>query len=463
MDGNDVRREGGAEGEAVYREASRQRIAVDQRPGKWSSSFVATLVLWALCSGKLVSAQDSDTGTTTSPTFGGEFLDRSKLTGDWGGLRSRLARNGITLDADVTQFYQGVTSGGRKQTFEYGGHGDYVLNVDAGKLAGLTGLFLTVRAEHRFGENINQETGTLLPAAVAANLPASNSRALYFTDVLVTQFLSDSFALFAGKMQTLDGDMNDFAHGRGKDQFLNMAFVADIASALTIPYSTLGAGFVLVKDTQPWLSVTVLNATDTTTTAGFNELFKHGVAVSPEMRLPTRFFDRPGHQLIGATWNSKDFLALGQDPRFDISSSAIPLEKRQSAWSVYWNFDQYLAVDPQQPSRGWGIFGRAGYADKHSNPLNWYVSAGLGGQSPIPGRGADTFGIGWYYAKTSSELGRLAQSLLGPVGDGQGAELFYNIAATPWLHLTPDLQILKSAVERLDTAIVLGFRAKADF
>ncbi len=407
--------------------------------------------------------QESDAAAHGSPAFGGGFWERSKLTGDWGGLRSRLAQNGVTLDADVTQFYQGVTSGGRKQTFEYGGHGDYVLTGDADKLLHLPGLFVTVRAEHRFGENINQETGTLLPAAVAANLPASNSRALYFTDVLATQFLSESFALFAGKMQTLDGDMNEFAHGRGKDQFLNMTFVADVASALTIPYSTLGAGFMLVKDQQPWLSVTVLNATDTTETAGFNELLKHGVAVSPEMRLPTRFFDRPGHQLIGGTWNSKDFLALGQDPRFDLPSSSIPLEKRQRAWSLYWNFDQYISVDPRQPSRGWGIFGRAGLADKHSNPLSWYVSAGIGGNSPIPGRGADTFGIGWYYAKTSSELGRLAQALLGPVGDGQGAELFYNIAATPWLHLTPDLQILKPAVERIDTAVVIGVRAKTDF
>ncbi|MGH9555046.1 MAG: carbohydrate porin, partial [Terriglobales bacterium] len=82
---------------------------------------------------------------------------------------------------------------------------------------------------------------------------------------------------------------------------------------------------------------------------------------------------------------------------------------------------------------------------------------------PIPGREADRVGIGWYYGKTSDQVGSRAQALLGAVGDGQGAELFYNIAATPWLHLTPDLQILKPAVERIDTAVVLGFRAKADF
>ena len=37
------------------------------------------------------------------------------------------------------------------------------------------------------------------------------------------------------------------------------------------------------------------------------------------------------------------------------------------------------------------------------------------------------------------------------------------VAVTPGLHLTPDLQILKPAVERVDTAVVVGFRAKVDF
>ena len=41
-----------------------------------------------------------------------------------------LEKRGIIFDADVTQFYQGVASGGREQEFMYGGHGDYVLNLD---------------------------------------------------------------------------------------------------------------------------------------------------------------------------------------------------------------------------------------------------------------------------------------------------------------------------------------------
>ena len=44
------------------------------------------------------------------PGFGGSFDDRLKLTGDWCGVRDQWASQGITLDVNLTQFYQGVAS-----------------------------------------------------------------------------------------------------------------------------------------------------------------------------------------------------------------------------------------------------------------------------------------------------------------------------------------------------------------
>ncbi len=37
---------------------------------------------------------------------------REELTGDWWEKRTCLAENGIVIDSSLTQFYQGVTSGG---------------------------------------------------------------------------------------------------------------------------------------------------------------------------------------------------------------------------------------------------------------------------------------------------------------------------------------------------------------
>ena len=64
-------------------------------------------------------APDSGATSVSSPTetapapvsgYGGPFGERLKLTGDWFGARDKLAVCSITLDANLTQFFQGVAS-----------------------------------------------------------------------------------------------------------------------------------------------------------------------------------------------------------------------------------------------------------------------------------------------------------------------------------------------------------------
>ena len=56
--------------------------------------------------------------------YSGDIWNRSTLTGDWGGLRNRLAEKGVTLDLSVTQIGQGVVGGGKSGVWQYGGRGD---------------------------------------------------------------------------------------------------------------------------------------------------------------------------------------------------------------------------------------------------------------------------------------------------------------------------------------------------
>lgn len=389
-------------------------------------------------------------------------LFAAKLTGDWGGLRSRLAQNGISFDADVVQFHQGVAHGGAEQKSVYGAHGDYVLNADVGKLGGMQGGFLKMRVESLFGEAINPATGTVLAANTSMLFPNGEDHVTAITNLSYTQFLSENFAVFGGKLDTLDGDANAFAGGRGKDQFMNTAFVVNPISFRTVPYSALGAGFVILRDKQPLFTFTAINTRDTATTTGFDSLFADGVALAGELRMPTNFFDKPGHQLFALTWSNRGFISLQQDPRLLlralVQGSTAPLQRRSDSWSFYYNFDQYLYVDPCDSTRGWGLFGRFGISDANPNPLEWFISVGIGGNSPIRCRERDTFGAGYYFAGTSDEL-----NVLRGLNDGQGVELFYNIEVTPSLHITPDLQFLIPARGRFDTAVVAGIRAKIDF
>lgn len=381
-----------------------------------------------------------------------------RLTGDWCGNRDWLAEHGVTFDWDVGHYYGGVASGGIEQRDRYAGHGDYVTNFELGKLGFNEGLFLKLRAEHRFGESVNADTGAFLPSYLATDLPARDDEDLLLTNVLFTQALSERFAFFFGKLDTLDGDVNDFAHGRGETQFSNIGFVCNPVALRTIPYSTLGCGFaVLGEGGEPVFTYTVLNPTDTASTSGFDELFSEGVAMAAELRLPTQFFDLPGHQLFAGTWSSRDFISLGQDPRIVLPD--VPIEEADGSWSLYWNCDQYLFVDPSAPQKGWGVFGRAGIADQDANPLAWLLSCGVGGHNPSRGHEADTYGVGWFVAGSSDEIGPIIQTVLGPIGNGHGVELFYNWQATPWLNVTPDLQVVVPSAEDVDTALLLGVRA----
>jgi hypothetical protein len=43
------------------------------------------------------------------------LLQQEELTGDWSGLRTRWKDKGVVLDSSLTQFYQAVASGSRRQ------------------------------------------------------------------------------------------------------------------------------------------------------------------------------------------------------------------------------------------------------------------------------------------------------------------------------------------------------------
>jgi porin len=394
--------------------------------------------------------------------YGGPCMTRATLTADWCGQRSALASSGLTVAADSTNFYFGNNHGGLRRDWEFGGHDDYVFNLDGGKAGLMEGMFFKVRAEHRYGRDINGDTGAIIPSTLLTELPVANSEDVYFTDVLLTQALSENFAVFAGKLDTLDADANAFASGRGKTQFSNLAFVATPLALRALPYSTLGCGFIVLVEKQPLLQVSCLNATDTTKTSGFDELFNDGCVLAAEAHLPTPLIGgMPGGQTLGGAWSSKNFTSLGQDPRIILPD--VPIAEKSDSWVLYWNTHQYLVVDSGDPLRGWGYFARAGVADKDTNPIEHFLEFGFGGSSPLASRPADTFGVGWYRAYASDEIGVFLQTALGPLGDGQGVEAFYNIAVTPWCHITPDVQYIAPSREVVNDALVAGLRANVNF
>ena len=409
--------------------------------------------------------------------YSGDLWSRPGLTGDWGGFRNTLAKKGINLDVDLVQGVQGLNSGGsfRNQDsirYPYGGHAEYHLNIDTGKLGLWPGGFLSIMGESQFGSYLKgEQTGALLPPNAAALYPIPFDETTTLTSVVFTQFLAKWFGIYLGKIDTFSGDANAFAH-EWKTQFMNTGFGPNPALFNIAPYSTLGAGFLLLPTESVVFNFSALSPGGTANSAGFDELFEKGVVLFGELRVGIKPFGLPGHQLIGGGWNSQTFTSLAQDPRDAIefgsiisgevpisnALSEVQIRETSGSWSVYYNFDQFLYTTKADGSQGIGIFGRIGFGDRNTNIFEQFYSFGIGGRGMLPGRDLDRFGIGFYYTNFSNHLPEIVLS-----GDEIGLEVFYNIAATNWLFVTPDIQVIEPAGKRATTAFLSGLRLQMKF
>lgn len=383
-------------------------------------------------------------------------LDRRiAATGDWFGMRSILADDGLLFYADSALYYQGVTTGGLREKFHFYGHNDYVA-LGIGKKLGLwDGFFFKVRGETRYGENAaNFDAGAILAPALGGSIPVPDQQITALTELLLIQRIGKRVLLQAGKVNTLDGDPSTFAAGRGKRQFLNSSFVFNPIFARTVPYATLGAGVVVLSEKlDPLFSFSILDADPSPRTSGFQDLFDE-VTLSGSVRLPVKPFGLVGHQGFTGAWSNKVFTGLELDPRVPIADLPI-LPRRNGSWALGYSFDQYLWQDTENPKRGWGLFGRLGISDGDPNPIRWFWSVGLGGTGPTASRPLDSFGVGYFALGVKD--GTVLDNALH-LRDGYGIEAFYNIALTPWARLTPDLQVLHGSLPQADTALLFGLR-----
>jgi porin len=327
------------------------------------------------------------------------------------------------------------------------------------------GAFVNIRAKQQFGDFVNDNTGAIGAANFQGLLPLPDYDGVAVPQFVFTQFLSESFAVFLGKIDTTEGDNTRFSGARGKDNFMNQALVLNAAAVRGLPLSALGGGFLFIwpdarAEKPTTLSVSVIGPDGQPNTVGWDDDFDDGTTYSVEYRRPTQFLGKDGAHTFAGVYSDKDFTILDQDPGMILPPGSPLLEENEGTWAFYYNFDQYLFNEEQDPTQGFGLFGRFGIADEETNPADTFYSIGLGGKGLFEGRDEDTFGIGYYYLEISDELPKVIST---SSDDSQGFEVFYNIEVNPWLHITPDFQIINPSDTSVDTAYVAGVRVRLDF
>ena len=472
---------------------------IRRRRGQGSLGALAVAVfLAALGPAASATAQPVD----IPPTWGGSFWDRPRLTGDWFGLRDEMGKKGIVVDIDLLQVPQGVMTGGRDTVAEYSGLAEYTLNVDTQKLGLWPGGFLNVMGMTNFGDNVNNASGAFIPPNMVSLLPQPADTTSALMNLSFMQFLSPKFGIVVGKLYTLGGDNNEFAHDF-HSTFLYTALDFNVTLGL-FPFSAYGGTLIFLPWEGAQFTVAVIDPSGTPTNNDITEAFSDGVLVNAEGRVTIKPFGLVGHQLLGFGWSNKERLKMQQDPdnlirfllekrftrladpgpllrrilaRFfpELLVPVQPANKTENTWAVYYNFDQFLWSPKGQPDKGIGAFFRFGISDGIANPIKYAYNVGLGGKGIVPGRPADTFGIGWARTQMSDNfIPFLRQRLNLGLDKEDAVEMYYNVAITKWLTATVDLQIIDPALKKtldsssqrlrnMDTSVVGGLRLYSRF
>jgi len=428
----------------------------------------------------LVLVSASAHAQSPAPDNSGNILKWTTMTGDWGGLRTSMAKKGITFDFSLTQTEMGVVTGGLDTGLEYGGRGDFYLNLDTGKAGLWPGGFFTVEGEVNYGNGANLNTGALLPVNTNEVFPVpGRPGSAAIPAVTFTQFLSPYLGVTMGKFNVTAADDNEFAHGKfakGDTQFMNTAFNFIPSSLFTSPYTPVGGGFVILPNKNPEAAIfkaVVYASTGVASQADFHTFSHDDLSVYLEGRWRTHFFGKTGHQDVIFLHSNKEKTSI--DQRLTLEPGTQVLATKPGSWMFSCNFDQYL-WEPQK-GKGFGLFGRFAASDGNPNFLHYFYELGVGGKGVGSKRPNDSYGFGGYYINVSHP------TLTTPAGtreflrDEKGIEAYYSFAVTPWAHLSPDLQVVHgisaqnvvahfehgAPLRNIDTAVVLGLRLNLSF
>ena len=281
-------------------------------------------------------------------------------------------------------------------------------------------------------------------------------------ELAYTQFLSETFGIFGGLIDVAYGDVNDFSgDGRANDFFLNYNFNSNPVGIASTPDVTLGGGAIYIPNEK----YQVLAAAYNTEGSAGHDPFQNdeGTTFFAEGSRSHTLGGKEGKQTLGLLYGiDKERSDLFADPRLALESlittQTLPTTDANT-WAIYYSLQQYIQGNAE---KGWGVFLRAGLSDGDPNPIENTLAGGLGGKGLFDSRPKDRFGIGAYWVHYSDD-GLLA-SINIDINDAYGFEVFYSFEVTPWLKITPDLQLIESPLPGVnDTTIISGVRTKWEF
>jgi porin len=448
-----------------------------------------------LCSTPACPVDAQASGEAAAATPAASLWDRETLTGDWGGVRTRLEAAGITLSVQEQSEVWANLTGGLRTGTAANGLTTAALTVDLARTLRWTSTTFFVNAFQIHGRG--PSTKLVENQQLLSNIEATPSTKLYNL-WLESQFFGDRLNVRIGQ----GGANDELMLVPSAALFLNSSLGFPDWPAQNLPSGgpnyPLATPMVRARLTltdQLTFVAAVFNGDsagpgpgdpqerDSSGTAfrlqdpvlAFAELW-YSVGQEPQSRV------LPGIYKIGALYHAGVFEDQARDTLgrslADPTSSGIARRYRGN-YAIYGLIDQMLWRVPGTQDQGLSAFGLVMAGPDGRNREHVYLEGGLYWKGLIAGRSNDMLGLAIAHARTSNALRRLGAETATSSGTPNNVrqhetviEVTYLYQIAPWWSVQPDLQGVFNPGAALPSSLhiaprknslAIGMRTKIDF
>ncbi len=379
------------------------------------------------------------------------------LLGDWGGLRTRLAESGVTLNLGYTGEAAHNFSGGQDKLTRYTDQWVIGTTMDLDKLLGWHGGTFQMTITDRNGRNLGADAG--IGNNMLIQEVYGRGQTWHMTQFWLNQAFLDNRVQWKIGRLTVGEDFASFSC-----DFQNLTFCG------SQPGNLVGSYWVNWPTSQ-WATRLKVNTSEQTyVQAGVYQVNpnyvddgyarRHGLSldnpggttgalIPVEVGWLPAWNGLPGSYKFGAWYNTSDGKDLYQDinhaPR---GQTGLAPRERNGQYGFYINFEQQ--VSGTAGGRGASVFLNVSQADRATAAQDHQVALGLQYKGPF-GLARDVIGVaigathnnGRYADYVRQQDQRLGTST--KVGDGYEyvAEAYYSWSPIPSIYLRPNLQYIR--------------------
>jgi porin len=401
------------------------------------------------------------------------FWTQNYLTGDWGGVRDDLKKDGVSFTPIWTDEVFGNPSGGARQGVIDDGLFDLLLDVDLDPLSGGALKDTTFHAEAFYIYGPSLSTNYVGDFSDTSNISAYNT--LRLGELWVQKAFWDKKVTVKVGNQAID--LEYFVSSSGA-LFLNGTFGAptfianNIPNAPTYPLASPGVRIQVLPDPRVYLLAGVYGEDNGSFPNTTNKNGTHfalngssGMLVMSEAGFLLN--QQPNDKGLQGSYRLGSFVNTGNSATFEsqgeFDTGMGNLQGAGANYGVYGVVDQQVYADgPRVVS----IFTRAGGAPASTNFVDYYVDAGFNLIGFIPGRDKDVGGVAFARSHVSPDYSdsEVAEGER-PFSAESVVEATYKVQLAPWWNVQPDFQyvITPSGVVGSHNAVVLGVRTTVAF